>query len=97
MTTFTRLRVEGLEDRCTPSASFEAPPALVHLSAALEQVGQIGPPIRVAPVFALNFGDASPETLHALNGLGKAEHQGPPISPVLFGLAETRPNAGTLD
>ena len=91
MTHRTRLQVEALEDRRTPSASFEAPPAFVHLSAALEQVGANGPPIRVAPVFALNFGDASPETLPALNGLVKAGTNGPPISPVFFGLAGESP------
>jgi hypothetical protein len=43
----------------------------------------------VSPVFALIFGEASPETLHALAGLVQAEGQIPPssISPVLFSLA----------
>ena len=86
-----RLSVEVLEDRWTPSASFDAPPALFHLSAALDRVGQIGPPIRVSPVFALNFGSPSTETLPALTGLTTAGthvlNHGPPISPVFYGLA----------
>ena len=82
-----RLSVEVLEDRWTPSASFDAPPALVHLSAALDRVGLNGPPIRVSPVFALNFGSPSTETLPALTGLVTAGLNGPPISPVFYGLA----------
>jgi len=80
----------GLANDTPPEGGvdFDAPPALFALTAALDRVGGVGPSIRVAPVFALNFGDASPETIHALDGLVKAGYQGPPISPVFYGLAD---------
>jgi hypothetical protein len=95
MTKFTRLQVEVLEDRCTPSGfSFDAPPALAPLSAVAARFIPVEPtipqePLRVSPVFALNFGDPNPETLYALNGLVSAGTYVPgnPVSPVFYGLA----------
>jgi hypothetical protein len=100
MTKFTRLQVEALEDRCTPSGfSFESPPALAHLGAVAARFIPQEPfipvePFRVAPVFALNFGTPNPETLHALNGLVNAGTHipGNPVSPVFFGLANDTPH-----
>jgi hypothetical protein len=86
----TRLQVEALEDRTVPSAVvFDAPPALAHLAVAVQI-----PVDPIAPVFVLNFGTPSPETLPALHGLLKAQAHIPsdpiippnPISPVFFGL-----------
>src|SRR5262249_6035784 len=65
-----RPTVEILEGRYTPSASFDAPVALPHLSAGLDQVGIVGPTDRVSPVFALNFDSPSTDTLFALNDFG---------------------------
>jgi len=54
-------------------------------------VGIVGPPIRVSPVFALNFDSPSADTLFALNGLVQAGKPGPPISPIFYGLANDTP------
>jgi hypothetical protein len=95
-----RLSVEALEDRCTPGGfSFNAPPALARLSAVAARFPT--DPIRVSPVFVLNFNTSATDTLHALNGLTKAGTHlpGDPIippnpiipgklaSPVFYGLA----------
>ena len=99
MTKSMRLQVEVLEDRCTPSGfSFDAPPALAHLSAVAARFIPQEPlipqdPFRVSPVFALNFGTPNPATLHALNGLVDAGTHVPgnPLSPVFYGLANDTP------
>jgi uncharacterized protein (TIGR03118 family) len=79
------------------------PSAFRGLNVAVERLGPIPSPIvppnpiRVAPVFALNYGSAPSETLPALHGLENAlDRLVPPnpvrVSPIFFGLAD-----GTVD
>ena len=60
------LRLEHLEDRCTPSG-FDVGrlPAFRGLDVAVERFTPQPPPIRVAPVFALNYGDSVDITVPA--------------------------------
>jgi hypothetical protein len=84
----------ALVDGTTPSGLVaELPSAFQSLDAAVIRFIPTDPCRTVSPVFALNFGEASPETLHALDGLGPAAGQIPPnpISPVFFGLASRTP------
>lgn len=90
----TRLQVEALEDRTTPS-HFGTAAAFRGLDVAVRFIPQ--EPTRLAPVLALNYGTGS-ETFPALRGLQNAyarflpgEPTIPPnpvhASPVFFGLA----------
>ncbi len=93
----SRLQLEALEDRTTPS-SFDTLPAFRGLDTAAARLYPTDPhrPLVVAPVFALNYGSGS-ETLPAQRGLQTAlARLVPPnpihVSPVFFGL--TNGNGG---
>lgn len=90
-----RTLYDGVSDQLASDGSGETsnpgdqPPAFRGLDVTLAQFHPTEPCRTVSPVFALNFGEASQETLPALYGLLQAEGQIPPnpISPVFFGLA----------
>jgi hypothetical protein len=97
----TRLQLEALEHRSTPSG-FDtlAPAAFIGLDVAVSRFIPTDP-IRVAPVFTLNYGSGS-EALPSLHGLQNAFARlipGNPVippnpiqvSPVFFGLAGESP------
>ncbi|MCI0459718.1 MAG: hypothetical protein L0Z62_22435 [Gemmataceae bacterium] len=100
----TRLQVEALEDRITPSHFGALSPAAfigLNVAAARFIPGEPLRPLAVAPVFALNYGSGS-VTLPALHGLQNAFARlipteptipGNPVhvSPVFFGLANDSP------
>jgi hypothetical protein len=71
----------------------ELPSAFQGLDVAVVRFIPTAPCPVVSPVFALNFGEASPETVPALAGLQQAVGQIPPnpISPVFFALADGTP------
>ena len=88
----------ALVDGTTPSGLVaELPAAFQGLAVAVARFIPGDPCRTVSPVFALNFGAASPETLHALNGLVQAAGQIPPdpVAPVFFGLANRTPTTRT--
>jgi hypothetical protein len=66
------------------------PPAFQGLDVAVTQFDPTDPSWIVSPVFALNFGESSPETPDASDGLARAAGQIPPnpVSPVFFDLAD---------
>jgi hypothetical protein len=68
----------------------ELPPAFRGLDIAVTQFHPGDPGRIVSPVFALNFGEASQQTLPALAGLEQAVGQIPPnpIAPVFFALED---------
>jgi len=94
-----QLRLEHLEDRCTPSGvAFDSPPAFHGLDVA---VGRLYPvdPIHVAPVFALNYGASVDVVVPA--GLNIAVNLYPvdptvTASPIFYGLANTLPPVDEL-
>ena len=105
MTHRTRLQVEALEDRTTPSHFGSlAPAAFRGLDVAVVRFGPNPPPIvppnpvRVAPVFALNYGD-SVDGAAVPRGLNVALSRFAPtdpcrcltVSPIFFGLADAPP------
>ena len=92
-----RLHLDHLDDRCTPSGfDVGALPAFRGLDVAVERLYPVDPnvPIRVAPVFALNYGDSA--DLVVPGGLNVALSHYPTdpnltASPVFFGLADVPP------
>jgi hypothetical protein len=73
------------------------PSAFQGLDVAVTRFSPTDPCRTVSPVFALNFGEASGETLQASNGVVQAAGQIPanPVSPVFFGLANRTPTTRT--
>ena len=89
----TRMHLESLDDRITPSGFDAVPRGFTGLDVAVERFAPVDPCrcLEVAPVFALNYTpNPSPiDELRALNGLIVADSVVPPnpVSPVFFGLA----------
>ena len=88
----TRLHVEELDARITPSAAFAGPPAFHGLDVDAARFIPVDPCLTASPVFALNYGTADAGTGHALAGLNVAAARIYPTdptltaSPVFFGL-----------
>ena len=85
----TRLRVEGLDARITPSdiGFVDGPPAFHGLNVAASRFYPVDPSLTASPVFALNY-RTDIWTGHALAGLNVAAELYPvdPSSPIFFGL-----------
>jgi len=92
-----QLRLEQLEDRCTPSGfDINILPAFQGLNIAAARLYPTDPivppnPFQVAPVFALNYGDSVDVVVP--QGLPVALNHYPvdPISPIFYGLANSLP------
>jgi hypothetical protein len=100
-----QLRLEQLEDRCTPSGiAFDSPPAFHGLGVAVTRFYPTDPsvppnPIQVAPVFALNYGGSVDVVVPG--GLNVALNHYPTdptvaASPVIYGLANALPPGDEL-
>jgi hypothetical protein len=83
----TRLSVEDLDDRITPSDTgvVDGPPAFRGLNIAAARFYPTDPTLTAAPVFALNYGTADAGTVGGLNVAAEL-YPTDPTSPILFGL-----------
>ena len=89
-----RLHLEHLEDRCTPSGfDVGVLPAFTGLDVAVARLYPVDP-IRVAPVFALNYGDSVDVVVPAGLNIALSNYPVDPTltaSPIFFGLANASP------
>jgi len=92
-----QLRLEHLEDRCTPSGvPFDSPPAFTGLDVAVERFIPTDPCLTASPVFALNYG-SSVDVPPVPAGLNVAVSHFAPTdpcmiaSPIFHGLSQTAP------
>jgi hypothetical protein len=87
----SRLSLESLGDRITPTSFDAVVPAFTGLDVAVERFAPVDPCrcLEVSPVMVLNYGEPDVETLDALSGLIIADAAVPPnpVSPVFVGLA----------
>jgi hypothetical protein len=96
------LRLEHLEDRCTPSGIvFDSPPAFHGLDGAVGRFTPVDPCLTASPVFALNYG-SSADVPAVPSGLHVAVSQFTPTdpcmiaSPIFNGLSQAPPPVDEL-